>query len=67
MGLKVAIGGLYSCRWSIQDQMGQQRPHKEPIVFHRGLRLGPTESYGDEQSSFFSDILRNFILFLVTW
>ena len=45
--------------------MGQQRPHNEPKVFHRAPRLDPTESYGDEQSSFcliFCEFLFCFIL-----
>jgi len=61
----VSEGGLGASRWSIQGQMGQKRPHNESKVFHRAPRLGPSESYGDEQSSFFlifGEILFCFIL-----
>ena len=47
-------GTFEACKWSIQDQMGLQRPQKEPKGLHRAPRLGPTKSYGDEQQSLFS-------------
>ena len=33
--------------------MGPERPHKEPKGFHRAPRSGPTESFWDEQLSFY--------------
>ena len=56
-----------ACKWSIQDQMGLQRPQKEPKELHRAPRLGPLESYGDEQLSLFLMFCGILFCFILTF
>ena len=53
MGSKGTIRGqrppLGERRWSIQDNRGSQRPHKEPKGLNKAPTFGPMELYGADQ------------------